>query len=159
MTHQERFSEACKVTDFEPHPSMLGGYKVWGVSDIVKGGRVQFDGPYFTEAEASIGAELWFQRTSEPSGPGQPGTVGLWEDDRRQRGNQLGDLRRRSAMNPIRGKRGRMISFLFEQIHSLGYGAQPITKQACQVFTFISHPLRVSAQRGDILLKELSRKS
>ncbi|WP_282370374.1 hypothetical protein [Pseudomonas sp. PS02290] len=59
MTHHQRFSEACKVTDFEPHPQTVGGYKVWGVSDIVKGGRVQFDGPYFTEAEATIAAELW----------------------------------------------------------------------------------------------------
>ncbi|MFP3849219.1 hypothetical protein [Pseudomonas sp. W5-01] len=59
MTHQEQFAEACKATDFEAHPQTIGGYKVWGVSDIVKGGRVQFDGPYFTEAEASIAAELW----------------------------------------------------------------------------------------------------
>jgi hypothetical protein len=59
MTHQERFTEVCKVTDFEAHAQTIGGYKVWGVTDIVKGGRVQFDGPYFTEAEASIAAELW----------------------------------------------------------------------------------------------------
>jgi hypothetical protein len=59
MTHQERFAEACKVTDFEAHPQTVGSYKVWGVSDIVKGGRVQFDSPYFTEAEAAIAAELW----------------------------------------------------------------------------------------------------
>lgn len=59
MTHQERFTEACKVTDFEAHPQTVGGYKVWGVGDIVKGGRAQFDGPYFTQAEAAIAAELW----------------------------------------------------------------------------------------------------
>jgi hypothetical protein len=58
-THQDRFAEACKITGFEDHPGMLGGYKVWGVSDIVKGGREQFDGPYFTEEEAKISAELW----------------------------------------------------------------------------------------------------
>lgn len=59
MTHQERFTEAGTVTDFEAHPQTVGGYKFWGVSDIVKGGRVQFDGSYFTEAEAAIAAELW----------------------------------------------------------------------------------------------------
>ena len=57
--HLERFAEACAATDFAGHPGMIGGYKVWGVTDIVKGGRRQFDGPYFTQAEASIAAELW----------------------------------------------------------------------------------------------------
>ena len=57
--NQKRFAMACKTTDFEAHPGTLGGYKVWGVSDIVKGGRDQFDGPYFTEEEAKISAELW----------------------------------------------------------------------------------------------------
>ncbi|NNA53217.1 hypothetical protein [Pseudomonas lactis] len=59
MTHQERFAEACRATDFEDHPGTLGGYKVWGVSDIVKCGREIFDGPYFTEDEARIAADLW----------------------------------------------------------------------------------------------------
>ncbi|MDB5984757.1 MAG: hypothetical protein JWQ69_5772 [Pseudomonas sp.] len=62
-THQERFAEACKTTDFEKRPE-LGGYKVWEVTDIVKGGRQGFDGPYFTEEEATVSAELW-QATSE----------------------------------------------------------------------------------------------
>jgi len=43
---------------------MVAGYKVWNVSDIVKGGREDFDGPYFTEEEARIAAELW-QATPE----------------------------------------------------------------------------------------------
>lgn len=60
----QRFAEACKITDFEPEPRCLGGYRVWVVSDIVKGGREQFDGPYFTEAEAKISTELW-QQTPE----------------------------------------------------------------------------------------------
>lgn len=47
------------MADFEAHHQTLDGYKLWAVSDIVKGGRVQFDGPYFTEAEAAIAAELW----------------------------------------------------------------------------------------------------
>lgn len=58
-SHRERFAEACKSTDFEEHPTMVAGYKVWNVSDIVKGGRKDFDGPYFTEEEARIAAELW----------------------------------------------------------------------------------------------------
>lgn len=62
--HQERFAEACNTTDFEPEPRSRGGYKVWVVSDIVKGGREGFDGPYFTEEEAKISTELW-QRTHE----------------------------------------------------------------------------------------------
>ncbi|HDS1768659.1 hypothetical protein NPS42_23545 [Pseudomonas putida] len=63
-THRERFAEACKSTDFEEHPTMVAGYKVWNVSDIVKGGRKDFDGPYFTEEEAKIAEELW-QATPE----------------------------------------------------------------------------------------------
>lgn len=63
-THHERFAEACKSMDFEEHPTMVAGYKVWNVSDIVKGGREDFDGPYFTEEEARIAAELW-QATPE----------------------------------------------------------------------------------------------
>lgn len=63
-THRERFADACKSTDFEEHPTMVAGYKVWSVSDIVKGGRKDFDGPYFTEVEARIAAELW-QTTPE----------------------------------------------------------------------------------------------
>ncbi|PLU84056.1 hypothetical protein CXG45_28000 [Pseudomonas plecoglossicida] len=59
MSYKDRFSEACKSTDFEEHPTMVAGYKVWNVSDIVKGGRKDFDGPYFTEEEARIAAELW----------------------------------------------------------------------------------------------------
>jgi hypothetical protein len=56
--HRQRFVEACATTDFASHPGVIGGFKVWGVTDIVKGGRSQFDGPYFTQAEAAIAAEL-----------------------------------------------------------------------------------------------------
>ncbi|MBM0142500.1 hypothetical protein ALQ53_200045 [Pseudomonas cannabina] len=59
MNHQERFTQACQVADFESHPGTLGGYKVWDVTEIVKGAREELDGPYFTEAEAEIAAELW----------------------------------------------------------------------------------------------------
>ncbi|MGF6590447.1 hypothetical protein [Pseudomonas sp. 2835] len=62
--YQDRFTAACMSTDFEGHPTMVAGYKVWNVSDIVKGGRQDFDGPYFTEEEARIATELW-QATPE----------------------------------------------------------------------------------------------
>ncbi|EGH00961.1 hypothetical protein PSYAE_03142 [Pseudomonas amygdali pv. aesculi str. 0893_23] len=58
MNHQERFTRACQVADFESHPGTLGGYKVWDV-EVVKGDQGISDGPYFTEAEAEIAAELW----------------------------------------------------------------------------------------------------
>lgn len=63
-TFRERFAAACLSTDFEEHQTMVAGYKVWNVSDIVKGGRKDFDGPYFSEEEARIAAELW-QATPE----------------------------------------------------------------------------------------------
>ncbi|MFJ2334768.1 hypothetical protein [Pseudomonas helleri] len=57
-THRERFAQACKVTDFAENPNTVAGYYVWGVNDIVKGGRVEIDGPYYTEQEACIAADL-----------------------------------------------------------------------------------------------------
>ncbi|MCQ3001426.1 hypothetical protein NLO98_16880 [Pseudomonas syringae] len=57
-SYQERFAEACNTADFAPNPRTIGGYDVWGVDDIAKGGRVQIDGPYFTPAEAEIAADL-----------------------------------------------------------------------------------------------------
>lgn len=56
--HRERFAEACKVTDFAINPSAVAGYYVWGVDHIVKGGRKEIDGPYYTEDEACIAADL-----------------------------------------------------------------------------------------------------
>lgn len=58
MTHQERFAEACKVTDFENSPGVLGGYKVWAVDHFLNDQREEAEGPYFTEAEAQIAAAL-----------------------------------------------------------------------------------------------------
>lgn len=58
MSKHERFIEASKTTDFAPKPGTVGGYDVWGVDNIAKGGRVQVDGPYFTPAEAEIAADL-----------------------------------------------------------------------------------------------------
>jgi hypothetical protein len=56
--HRERFIQACQALDFAPCPLSAGCYQVWGVDDIAKGGRVQIDGPYFTEQEALIAADL-----------------------------------------------------------------------------------------------------
>lgn len=55
-TDQERFTGACTALDFAENPRTIGGYDVWGVDDIAKGGRVQVEGPYFTQAEAEIAA-------------------------------------------------------------------------------------------------------
>ncbi len=57
-THLERFAEACKIRDFASDPKMIGRYVVWGVNHIVKGGRYGIDGPYYTEQEAVIAADL-----------------------------------------------------------------------------------------------------
>ncbi|NWA65533.1 hypothetical protein [Pseudomonas reactans] len=57
-THRKRFAEACKITDFASDPKMIGGYVVWGVNHIVKVGRDGIDGPYYTEQEAAIAADL-----------------------------------------------------------------------------------------------------
>lgn len=85
MSYKDRFSEACKSTDFEEHPTMVAGYKVWNVSDIVKGGRKDFDGPYFTEEEARIAAELW-QATPERkcARPGVTFHCAAWNPDPRR---------------------------------------------------------------------------
>lgn len=57
-THQDRFAEACKTADFAVNPGTVAGYYVWGVDDIAKGGRKEIDGPYYTEQEACIAADL-----------------------------------------------------------------------------------------------------
>lgn len=54
----DRFAEACHTVDFAPSELSIGCYLVWGVDNIAKGGRVQIDGPYFTEQEALIAADL-----------------------------------------------------------------------------------------------------
>lgn len=58
MNPADRFKAACNVTDFAQAPNMIGGYTVWSVTTIAKGGRVDIDGPYFTAEEAGISAEL-----------------------------------------------------------------------------------------------------
>ncbi|QYY82791.1 hypothetical protein [Pseudomonas germanica] len=58
MSHHIRFAEACKDTDFNADPSTIGGYIVWTVQHVRDGERVEIEGPFFTEEEARISAEL-----------------------------------------------------------------------------------------------------
>lgn len=58
MSPIDRFKAACSVTDFAKAPNTTGGFTVWSVTTIVKGGRGDIDGPYFTAEEAAISAEL-----------------------------------------------------------------------------------------------------
>lgn len=58
MSPIDRFKTACSVSDFAKAPNTTGGYTVWSVTTIVKGGRSDIDGPYFTAEEAAISAEL-----------------------------------------------------------------------------------------------------
>lgn len=57
-THQERFAEACKATDFAIDETTIGGYTVWDVQHLRNGVRVTIDGPFFTEDEARVSADL-----------------------------------------------------------------------------------------------------
>ncbi|MQT30652.1 hypothetical protein [Pseudomonas helleri] len=57
-THRERFAEACKVTDFAVAPNMTAGYLVWEVQHVRDGQKVTIDGPFFTEDEGRISADL-----------------------------------------------------------------------------------------------------
>jgi len=58
MSHPIRFAEACKDTDFTTDPGTIGGYIVWTVEHVRDGQRVEIEGPFFTEEEARISAEL-----------------------------------------------------------------------------------------------------
>ncbi|MBM6445289.1 hypothetical protein JQF37_16890 [Pseudomonas sp. MIL9] len=57
-THQERFAEACMATDFAVDERSIGGYTVWDVQHLSNGVRVTIDGPFFTEDEARVSADL-----------------------------------------------------------------------------------------------------
>ncbi|WP_397450863.1 hypothetical protein [Pseudomonas sp. NA-150] len=56
-THKERFAEACKTTEFTPHAASPG-FVVWDVQHVRDGQKVNIDGPFFTEDEARISADL-----------------------------------------------------------------------------------------------------
>ncbi|MGV6954716.1 hypothetical protein [Pseudomonas chlororaphis] len=58
MSHHIRFAEACKTKDFATDPGTIGGYVVWTVQRMRDGERVEVEGPFFTEDEARISAEL-----------------------------------------------------------------------------------------------------
>jgi hypothetical protein len=58
---QERFSEACKTDQFTPHTLAQGpnaGYLIWEVRHVQNGERVTIDGPFITEEEARVSADL-----------------------------------------------------------------------------------------------------
>ncbi|AZE37705.1 hypothetical protein C4K06_4690 [Pseudomonas chlororaphis subsp. aureofaciens] len=60
-TYQERFVEACKANRFESYPLKQGpdsGYLVWDVQHIRDGQKVTIDGPFLTETEARVSADL-----------------------------------------------------------------------------------------------------
>ena len=61
MTHRERFATACGTLEFAPHTLKQGpasGYLVWDVQHVRDGEKVTIDGPYITEEEARISADL-----------------------------------------------------------------------------------------------------
>ncbi|MBV6823862.1 hypothetical protein [Pseudomonas sp. PD9R] len=61
MTYQERFAEACKTTQFQSHHMAQGpdsGYLVWDVRHVRDGEKVSIDGPFLTEEEARVSADL-----------------------------------------------------------------------------------------------------
>ncbi|WP_460164296.1 hypothetical protein [Pseudomonas sp. S2_F03] len=61
MTYQERFAEACKTTQFQSHHMAKGpesGYLAWDVQHVRDGQKVTIDGPYLTEEEARVSADL-----------------------------------------------------------------------------------------------------
>jgi hypothetical protein len=61
MTYQERFAEACKTNRFASYPLKQGsdsGYLVWDVQHVRDGQKVTIDGPYLTEEEARVSADL-----------------------------------------------------------------------------------------------------
>ncbi|CAM2842129.1 hypothetical protein [Pseudomonas fluorescens] len=60
-TYQERFTEACKTQRFQSHELIQGpdaGYLVWEVQHPSNGQKVVIDGPFFTEEEARVSADL-----------------------------------------------------------------------------------------------------
>lgn len=60
-THRDRFDKACKTNRFESHPLAQGpdsGYLVWDVQHVRDGEKVTIDGPFFTEEEARVSADI-----------------------------------------------------------------------------------------------------
>lgn len=60
-TYQERFTLACDTQKFKPYELIQGpdaGYLVWEVQQVRNGQQVTIDGPYFTEEEARVSADL-----------------------------------------------------------------------------------------------------
>lgn len=59
MTENQRlFAEACKTVNFATDPASIGGYFVWDVQQVRDGEKVRIEGPFFTEAEARVSADV-----------------------------------------------------------------------------------------------------
>jgi hypothetical protein len=61
MTYQERFAEACRTSRFQSYHLKQGpesGYLLWDVQHVRDGLKVTIDGPFFTEEEARVSADL-----------------------------------------------------------------------------------------------------
>jgi len=58
MSYKDQFSEACKIADFAANPIAISGYDAWSVQCVQSGRHVDIDGPFFTEDEARISADL-----------------------------------------------------------------------------------------------------
>jgi len=87
----DRFKAACSVTDFAKAPNTTGGYTVWSVTTIVKGGRSDID------ARISQPKKLQYLPNCSPASISS-------QSPRPQRIAQCGirtqDAKRRSAMTP-----------------------------------------------------------
>lgn len=57
-TFQDRFLTACQVDDFAANSKAVSGYDVWATRCVRDGQHVDIDGPFFTEEEATISAQL-----------------------------------------------------------------------------------------------------
>ncbi|UUJ39470.1 hypothetical protein L1A22_22570 [Pseudomonas extremaustralis] len=57
MTYQERFTEACTVDQLERHES-AAAHTAYDVRITNNGQKHNVDGPFFTQAEADISAEI-----------------------------------------------------------------------------------------------------
>ncbi|MEJ5059249.1 MULTISPECIES: hypothetical protein [unclassified Pseudomonas] len=78
--HQIQFTQACKTTDFDADPITIGGYIAWHVQHLRDGEKVDIEGPFFTEAEARISADL--MRIEYPGARAyQSGYCASWNPD------------------------------------------------------------------------------
>ncbi|MDP9505550.1 hypothetical protein Q7O60_21335 [Pseudomonas protegens] len=85
-TLQDRFIEACQTNHFASYPLKQGpnaGYLVWDVQHVRDGQRVTIDGPFFTEVEARVSADL-LRGTFRGARAGETICSRVWNYDPRQ---------------------------------------------------------------------------